>query len=94
MLLVCAHHMVSSSLGESARAMHVQMENTWAFTPVKWKGETFTLTGRPDYGVWYGDKEEIEVNVIVVEAKRPDDASLGVPQALAYMCEYFSIPLS
>ncbi|KAJ5399896.1 hypothetical protein N7465_010385 [Penicillium sp. CMV-2018d] len=44
-----------------------------------------TLSGRPDYGIWYGDKEELDLSVVIIEAKRPNTGSEGVPQALAYM---------
>lgn len=40
---------------------------------------------RPDYGIWYGEKEDIEVNVITMESKKHNSGSSGVLQALAYM---------
>ncbi|CAG7925820.1 unnamed protein product [Penicillium olsonii] len=85
LLLVSAHDLVSSSLDESMSPLAIQMERTWAYTPVKWKGKLWMLTGRPDYGIWYGEREEIELNVVVMEAKRTDYGSAGVAQALAYM---------
>ncbi|KAI2733462.1 hypothetical protein CBS147332_477 [Penicillium roqueforti] len=36
------------------------------------------------YGVWYGENEEVALNVIIVEAKKTDSES-GVAQALGYM---------
>ncbi|KAJ5337142.1 uncharacterized protein N7506_005164 [Penicillium brevicompactum] len=84
-LLVCAHDLVSSSLDKSARPVNIQMERQWAFSPVKWKGKQHTLSGRPDYGIWYGDEEDIELNVVIVEAKRSMGGTQGIPQALAYM---------
>ncbi|CAG7996292.1 unnamed protein product [Penicillium salamii] len=85
LLLVRAHNLVSSSQDKSARPLNIQMERTWAFRPVEWKGKTYTLSGRPDYGIWYGKEEDIDLNVIIMEAKRPTNSSQGIPQALAYM---------
>lgn len=48
------------------------------------------LTGRPDYGIWYGEEEELELNVVVMEAKKPHSGGAGVPQALAYMGKYLT----
>lgn len=45
--------MVSSSLPKSAKPLNIKMERTWAYSPVKWKGKARTLTGRPDYGIWF-----------------------------------------
>lgn len=65
------------------------MERIWAYSPVKWKGETWMLTGRPDYGIWSGKEEEdLELNVVIMEAKKPHNGGAGIPQALAYMGKY------
>ncbi|KGO73427.1 hypothetical protein PITC_085650 [Penicillium italicum] len=85
LLLVCAHDLVSSSSDQSARPLNIQMERTWAYSPVKYDGKTRMLSGRPDYGVWYGEKEEFDLNVVIIEAKRPNGCTYGIPQALAYM---------
>ncbi|KXG54366.1 uncharacterized protein PGRI_075100 [Penicillium griseofulvum] len=85
LLLVCAHDLVSSSLSKSARPLNIQMERTWAYSPVKWKGKTRMLSGRPDYGIWYGEEEDLDLNVVIMEAKRPNSGTERVPQALAYM---------
>ncbi|KAJ5859930.1 hypothetical protein N7534_005207 [Penicillium rubens] len=45
------------------------------------------LSGSPDYGIWYGEEEDLDLNVVIMEAKRPNSASEGVPQALAYMAK-------
>jgi hypothetical protein len=70
-----------------------QLFYKYPFSPVKWKGKQYTLSGRPDYGICYGDEEDIELNVVIVEAKRPMGGSQGIPQALAYMGNYISISL-
>ncbi|KKK13134.1 hypothetical protein ARAM_006973 [Aspergillus rambellii] len=55
------------------------------YSPVKWKGKTWMLSGRPDYGIWYGEEEDIDLNVVIMEAKRPNSGTEGIPPALAYM---------
>ena len=60
-----------------------------ACTPCAASPNTFS----PDYGIWYRDKEDIELNVVIMEAKRPMNGSQGIPQALAYMGKYISISL-
>jgi hypothetical protein len=70
------------------------MERIWAYSPVKWKGKTWILSGRPDYGIWYGEEEDIDLNVVIMEAKRPNSGSEGVPQALAYMGKYLTLSSS
>ena len=49
------------------------------------------LVREPDYAVWYGEIEETGVNVVIVEAKRRQYASTGLPQCLAYMGKYLII---
>ncbi|KAI2729472.1 hypothetical protein CBS147333_9538 [Penicillium roqueforti] len=61
------------------------MERIWAYSPVKWKGKTWVLSGRPDYGIWYGEEEDIDLNVVIMEAKKLASDTVGIPQALAYM---------
>lgn len=46
------------------------------------------LTGRPDYGIWSGEEEDLELNVVIMEAKKPHNGGAGVPQALTYMGKY------
>ncbi|CRL20651.1 unnamed protein product [Penicillium camemberti] len=42
----------------------------------------YRLTGRPDYSIWYGDEEEVSVNVNAIEAKSDSGFSSGIPQVL------------
>lgn len=70
------------------------MKHIWAYSPVKWKGKKWKdkkwmLTGRPEYGVWYGG-EDLELNVVVMEAKKHHSGGAGVPRALAYMGKYLT----
>lgn len=41
---------------------------------LKWKieyhGIPRLLTGKPNYTLWYGGKEELEINLVVVEAAK------------------------
>ncbi|KAJ5437432.1 hypothetical protein N7445_005976 [Penicillium cf. griseofulvum] len=85
LLLVCAHDLVSSSATQSATLLNIQMERTWAYSPVEWMETSWVLLGRPDYGIWYGEKEDLDLNVIIIEAKRPCSGTEGILQALAYM---------
>ncbi|KAI2687592.1 hypothetical protein CBS147332_113 [Penicillium roqueforti] len=85
LLLVCAHDLVLSSLSKSARPINIQMERIWVYSPVKWKGKTWVLSGRPDYGIWYGEEEDIDLNVVIMEAKKLASGTVGIPQALEYM---------
>ncbi|KAL4782579.1 hypothetical protein BJX76DRAFT_358841 [Aspergillus varians] len=53
----------------------------------KWKikGKMTEIQGCMDFALWYGSRENVETNMVVVEAKRLHNASLGVPQAIIYM---------
>ncbi|KAJ5816048.1 hypothetical protein N7447_008281 [Penicillium robsamsonii] len=77
LLLVCPHDLVLSSSKKSPRPLNIQMERIWAYSPVKWKRKTWMLSGRPDCGVWYGEEEDLDLNVIIIEAKRPNSSSEG-----------------
>ncbi|KAJ5695832.1 hypothetical protein N7536_006244 [Penicillium majusculum] len=79
LLLVCAYDLVLSSSNESTRHLNIQTERIWAYSPVQWDVETRTLSGRPDYGIWHGEKKDLDLNVIIMEAKRPNSGSEGVP---------------
>jgi hypothetical protein len=77
-----------------------QKNNQWALSPMalapethlelavtRW-GEKKLLTGKADYTLWYDD-QSIGTNLIVVEAKKADSFSTGVPQCLGYMGKSF-----
>ncbi|KAJ5908571.1 hypothetical protein N7495_001253 [Penicillium taxi] len=88
-LLTNAHDLVSS-LPAPGRKLRFGTEGAWSYGPVTLKREgererKYMLSGRPDYHLWYGSQADTAVNVVVVEAKRPGLAGLGVGQALAYM---------
>ena len=43
------------------------------------------LSGRPDYALWYGQQQDLETNLVIVEAKAPEEMGKGQKQVLAYM---------
>ncbi|KAJ5804345.1 uncharacterized protein N7518_000648 [Penicillium psychrosexuale] len=43
------------------------------------------LNGRPDYTLWYGEHEDLETNLVIVETKTSDEIGKGQKQVLAYM---------
>lgn len=73
------------------RPLNIQMERMWAYSPIKWEGKKRTLLGRPDYGIWYGEKEDLDLNVVIMGVKRLDGGGEGIPQALTYMGKYLTI---
>jgi hypothetical protein len=56
----------------------------------KWKidGKMTKIQGRMDFALWYGKREDLETNLVVIEAKRLHNASWGVPQAIIYMGKF------
>ncbi|KAJ5969178.1 hypothetical protein N7501_005426 [Penicillium viridicatum] len=86
-LIFYAHEHVQTSRPTKSNPIYVQAERTWSYGPVRWKGKLWSLKGRPDYSIWYGNEEEVSVNVIAIEAKSESGFSSGIPQALGYMGE-------
>ncbi|KAJ5106188.1 hypothetical protein N7456_002863 [Penicillium angulare] len=84
MLLVYAHDAVVSSNSPGARSICIQTEKTWSY-PFIHQNKRYKLVGKPDYAVWYGEIEEIALNVVICEAKRFGHTSSGFSQCLAYM---------
>ncbi|KAJ5889037.1 hypothetical protein N7495_009078 [Penicillium taxi] len=83
MLLIYAHDMAFSGFLRSP--VSITTEKTWAYGPILHSTEKIMICGKPDYVAWYGEKEEIAVNVLIVEAKTRGSASNGFSQCLAYM---------
>lgn len=50
-----------------------------------------TLSGRPDYALWYGDEGALETNLVIIEAKTSLAIGAGEKQLLAYMGKWDSI---
>jgi hypothetical protein len=71
--------------------LNLQTEQTWTSEPYKYDNQTCKITGRSDYCVWYGEEEDVALNVIIVEAKTPGSASMSERQALSYMGKYIRI---
>lgn len=51
------------------------------------KAQKKMLRGRPDYALWYGAQEDLETNLVIVEAKTIEELGKGERQVLAYMGE-------
>jgi hypothetical protein len=90
-LLVFAYNHITQQSKQRGQKINLQVEKQWSYGPVKYKGTKCILSGKPDYCVWYGQKEEVAVSVVVVEAKTEESASTGVAQTLAYMGKYLTI---
>ena len=86
-LLLEAYEIATLIHPHAAQPLNIQAERGWKYGPVKWHRKKYFLTGRPDYGVWYGEEEAVSLNVVVVEAKREPG---GTEQALGYMGKYLS----
>ncbi|PYH97695.1 hypothetical protein BO71DRAFT_465864 [Aspergillus ellipticus CBS 707.79] len=52
---------------------------------VVYKDRPRLLRGQCDYSLWYGAQEDLETNLVVVEAKALGGANEGAYQALIYM---------
>lgn len=85
-LLLLARDVVLSRLPDAVRLFSIKIETTWGYGPVTWDGKKYTFTGRPDYGIWYGDRKNLAVNTVVVEAK-PGEVQLSLAETLACMGE-------
>ncbi|KAF3013386.1 hypothetical protein E8E15_004461 [Penicillium rubens] len=81
-LLLEAYEIATVICPHAAQPLNIQAERGWKYGPVKWHRRKYFLTGRPDYGVWYGEEEAVSLNVVIVEAKRELG---GMEQALGYM---------
>ncbi|CDM30842.1 hypothetical protein CBS147339_440 [Penicillium roqueforti] len=76
-------HSIAAKRTPVARPI-VQRDSSYTHGPVRLKGKLIMLSARTDYGVWYGETEEVALNVVIVKAKNMDSDS-GVAQALGYM---------
>lgn len=52
------------------------------------QGNNRQLEGHPDYSLWYGHQQDMETNLVVVEAKTTDALDSGLKQLLAYMGKF------
>lgn len=60
---------------------------------MSWDRKKRTLVGKPDYGIWYGDRKNLALNTVVVEAKS-GEMQMSLAQTLACMGECPMIFLS
>ncbi|EAU37388.1 predicted protein [Aspergillus terreus NIH2624] len=72
----------SRDSGSSILSVHLQCE-TDMLLPWRYEGEQKVVSGITDYSLWYKAPEEMESNLLVIEAKKKGTA--GDYQALAYM---------
>ncbi|KAJ6111558.1 hypothetical protein N7523_007619 [Penicillium sp. IBT 18751x] len=52
---------------------------------IRMKSREKMLRGQPDYALWYGAQANLETNLLIVEAKTPDELGKGERQLLGYM---------
>ena len=55
---------------------------------VPYNGQETVLNGCADYSLWYGNPEELALNLVVVEAKDSSSFNLLPKQALTYMGKF------
>ncbi|KAJ5543602.1 hypothetical protein N7535_006026 [Penicillium sp. DV-2018c] len=75
---------IAASRTHGINPINIQAERSYSYGPVSLRGASVMLSAKPDYGAWYGKDEAVELNVVIVEAKKTDLES-GVAQALGYM---------
>ncbi|KAI9372524.1 hypothetical protein BJX61DRAFT_542613 [Aspergillus egyptiacus] len=68
----------------SYRSLHWGLERTVKL-PWTVNGKRCLLSGKMDYALWYGRRDEGETNMVIVEAKKYGAVSLGRDQVIAYM---------
>ncbi|OJJ63451.1 hypothetical protein ASPSYDRAFT_234953 [Aspergillus sydowii CBS 593.65] len=78
------HGATSNEPTPQYKSLRWALERTLNFN-WKIKEKMTKIQGRVDFALWYGSREDVETNMVVVEAKRLDEADLGVPQAIIYM---------
>ncbi|KAJ6119882.1 hypothetical protein N7523_004162 [Penicillium sp. IBT 18751x] len=71
----------------SVRPISLQTESACSLPGVKHKGKKCNLNGKPDYAVWYGEVDDVALNVVIVEAKGEGRGNTGLPQTLGYMAK-------
>lgn len=86
-VIIYAQYHVYFESAPTGRPLHLMAESTWGYGPVVDRGKKCSVSGRPDYAIWYGVLQETAVNLVVVEAKRRRDTSRGAAQCLGYMGE-------
>ncbi|KAJ5543238.1 hypothetical protein N7535_005668 [Penicillium sp. DV-2018c] len=69
----------------SENQLEIHREPRWSFGPVRYKDQAVKLSGCPSYGLWYGDEDEVALNVIVVQNKRLKQYDEAISEVLGYM---------
>ena len=83
-LLVLARDIVLSDLLEAAWFLSIKIKHKWSYGPVLLNQKKHTLVGELDYGIWYGDMEDLALIAAVVRTK-PGEAQRSISQTLASM---------
>ncbi|KAJ5238139.1 hypothetical protein N7489_008230 [Penicillium chrysogenum] len=65
--------------------LNLNAEGLSRYGPVIYKDTKHDLIGRPDYSLWYGNKEDVAISVVVVKTKGVESVTSGVSQTLGYM---------
>lgn len=74
-----------------AKPLHLQMESSFFWEPINYKGKPHRLDGKPDYSLWYGFEEDTSCNLVIVETKTRHTVSTGQGQTLAYMGKRYTV---
>lgn len=85
--LLCAFDLAMDSHSEERRLLEIHSEPRWSFGPVRYNGQAVKLSGCPSYALWYGDKDEAALNVIVAQSRRFSGSDEGIAEVLGYMGE-------
>ncbi|KAL2870085.1 uncharacterized protein BJX67DRAFT_378631 [Aspergillus lucknowensis] len=68
----------------SYKSIHWGLERTIKL-PWVVDGQKCLLSGKMDYALWYGRRDEAETNMVIVETKKYVSVSVGRDQVIAYM---------
>jgi hypothetical protein len=71
----------------SFNSLHWQFEQQVSL-PWKYYKREVRITGFTDYSLWYGDPNNQETNLVIVEAKKFGGGAGSFQQLLSYMGEY------
>ncbi|KGO74550.1 hypothetical protein PITC_098890 [Penicillium italicum] len=83
-LLSLARDIFLSRLPDAVQSLSIKTEKTWRYSPVSWYTKKHNLIGKPDFGIWYGDRKNFSLSAVVVEAKS-GEVQLSLANTLAYM---------
>lgn len=76
----------SSETTTSRKSLQMSLETSITYVYDTSEGQK-QVNGRMDYTLWYGQRNEAETNLMVVEAKTVGGVQAGIYQAITYMGE-------